>query len=65
MRLLIVTCLLIALCGCGQSANRADSTQVLRRGLAGEPSSLDPAVAADNFSFQLLQDLYEGVFVDG
>ena len=63
MRLLIVS-LLIALCSCGQSTNRADSAEVLRRGLAGEPSSLDPAVAADNFSFQLLQDLYEGLTIE-
>ena len=27
-------------------------------------SSLDPAVAADNFSFQLLQDLYEGLTIE-
>ena len=50
--------------GCGQSINRADSTEVLRRGLAGEPSSLDPAMAADNFSFQVLQDLYEGLTIE-
>lgn len=41
-----------------------DSAEVLRRGLAGEPSSLDPAEAADNFSFQLIQDLYEGLTVE-
>jgi oligopeptide transport system substrate-binding protein len=64
MRLLIVTCLLIGLSSCGQSTNRADSAEVLRRGLAGEPSSLDPAAAADNFSFQLLQDLYEGLTIE-
>lgn len=33
----------------------------LRRGIAGEPSSLDPAAATDNFSSQVIQDLYEGL----
>ncbi len=33
----------------------------LRRGIGGEPSSLDPATAVDNFSSQVLQDLYEGL----
>jgi oligopeptide transport system substrate-binding protein len=33
----------------------------LRRGIAGEPASLDPAAAADNFSSQVIQDLYEGL----
>src|ERR1700733_6417478 len=64
MRLLIVTCLLIGLSSCGESTNRADSAEVLRRGLAGEPASLDPAAAADSFSFQVLQDLYEGLTIE-
>jgi oligopeptide transport system substrate-binding protein len=34
---------------------------VLRRGLSGDLSSLDPAAAADTFSIQVLQDLYEGL----
>jgi oligopeptide transport system substrate-binding protein len=64
VRLLLLSCLLVSLWSCGESTNRTDSADVLRRGLAGEPSSLDPAVAADNFSFQLLQDLYEGLTVE-
>ncbi len=63
-RLLIVTCSVMGLLSCGESTNTADSAEVLRRGLAGEPSSLDPAAAADNFSFQLLQDLYEGLTIE-
>jgi oligopeptide transport system substrate-binding protein len=35
--------------------------QELRRGLSGEPASLDPASAADTFSSQVIQDLYEGL----
>src|SRR5277367_2372768 len=62
--LLIVTCLAMSLCSCGESTNDVAAENVLRRGLAGEPSSLDPAVAADNFSFQLLQDLYEGLTIE-
>ena len=46
--------------GCGNSANPSDPL-VLRRGLGGEPSALDPAAAGDNFSVQVLQDLYEGL----
>jgi oligopeptide transport system substrate-binding protein len=33
----------------------------LRRGLGGEPSSLDPALAADTFSTAVIIDLYEGL----
>ncbi len=62
--LFLVTCLLVGLWSCGRSTNGETSSEVLRRGLAGEPSSLDPAIAADNFSFQLLQDLYEGLTVE-
>jgi oligopeptide transport system substrate-binding protein len=63
-RLLTVTCLAMGLWTCGESTTDVASEGVLRRGLAGEPSSLDPAVAADNFSFQLLQDLYEGLTIE-
>ena len=34
---------------------------VLRRGLAGEPSTLDPGLAADTYSSTVLMDLYEGL----
>jgi oligopeptide transport system substrate-binding protein len=33
----------------------------LRRGISGERASLDPAAAADGFSTQVIQDLYEGL----
>ena len=33
----------------------------LRRGIGGEPGSLDPAAAADSFSLEVLGDLYEGL----
>jgi oligopeptide transport system substrate-binding protein len=34
---------------------------VLRRGLGGEPATLDPVLAADNAALFLLQDLFEGL----
>jgi oligopeptide transport system substrate-binding protein len=34
---------------------------VLRRGLGGQPGSLDPQRAEDAFSFDVLRDLYEGL----
>jgi oligopeptide transport system substrate-binding protein len=42
----------------------APAEVVLRRGLGGEPSSLDPAAAVDTFSTQILQDVYEGLTVE-
>ena len=33
----------------------------LRRGLGGEPGTLDPSAAADSFSLEVLGDLYEGL----
>jgi oligopeptide transport system substrate-binding protein len=42
---------------CGQRAGDV----VLRRGLLGEPASLDPAFATDAYSTAVLQDLYEGL----
>jgi oligopeptide transport system substrate-binding protein len=51
---------LAGLWSCGQPASPSDP-QVLRRGLGGEPSALDPAAAIDTFSAQVLQDLYEGL----
>jgi oligopeptide transport system substrate-binding protein len=36
-------------------------TVILRRGLGGEPGTLDPSAAADSFSLEVLGDLYEGL----
>ena len=38
---------------------------VLRRGLGGQPGSLDPQRAEDAFSFDVLRDLYEGLTAGG
>jgi oligopeptide transport system substrate-binding protein len=64
--LLIGLSLLIGLVSCNKSNKSADSDVVaLRRGLGGEPSSLNPLTAADNFSFEVLRDLYEGLTTYG
>jgi oligopeptide transport system substrate-binding protein len=33
----------------------------LRRGVGGEPATLDPGEATDTFSFEVIRDLYEGL----
>jgi oligopeptide transport system substrate-binding protein len=61
--------LLILFTGQGCDSNVSPSTQtsniskneILRRGLGGEPASLDPGEAADTFSFEVIRDLYEGL----
>src|SRR5271170_1372568 len=53
--------LLASMLSCSKPAKLSDSDNVLRRGLGGEPSSLDPAAAADSFSYEVMQDLYEGL----
>lgn len=54
----------LAFTACSQhttSSTGQESDVVLRRGIGGEPSSLDPATATDTFSIQVIQDLYEGL----
>jgi oligopeptide transport system substrate-binding protein len=56
--------LLVALFGCGQHASQSKQnggTEMLRRGIGGEPASLDPATATDSFTIQVLEDVYEGL----
>jgi len=38
-----------------------NGVRILRRGLPGEPRTLDPQLADDNYSFQIVRDLYEGL----
>ncbi len=38
-----------------------DGVRILRRGLPGEPRTLDPQLVDDDFSFQVVRDLYEGL----
>jgi oligopeptide transport system substrate-binding protein len=56
----LVVGLLSAVAAC-HPASPTNSTATLHRALAGEPSTLDPGAASDNFSTALLIDLYEGL----
>ncbi len=59
--------LAIAVAACSDqndSGSRQNHDALLRRGLSGEPASFDPAAAADNFSTQVMQDLYEGLMTE-
>jgi oligopeptide transport system substrate-binding protein len=59
--------LIVAIQGCNSNtAPAADAPhkskgQILRRGIGGEPASLDPGEAVDTFSFEVIRDLYEGL----
>jgi len=56
--------LLATLVGCSRHTDRSNDASnllELKRGLGGEPASLDPAAASDTFSTQVIQDLYEGL----
>src|SRR3984957_16281855 len=67
----ILLAFLTSLAGCsGKDRNGGSSeidqdksnvTRILRRGLPGEPRTLDPHLAEDTFSFPVLRDLYEGL----
>jgi len=60
----IATILPAASCGGGDTSRLApgdSQTLVLRRGLGGQPGSLDPQRAEDAFSYDVLRDLYEGL----
>lgn len=39
----------------------SNASRILRRGLPGEPRTLDPQLGEDTFSFPVLRDLYEGL----
>ena len=47
--------------GCSQPHAPTSTVEVLHRGLSGEPATLDPAEAADTFSYEVMDDLYEGL----
>ncbi len=58
----------LSLCACGSgntgtpiSPVSPNSTNTLRRGIGGEPATLDPALATDSFSFEVIRDTYEGL----
>jgi oligopeptide transport system substrate-binding protein len=45
----------------GGPDDKSIMSRILRRGLPGEPRTLDPQLGEDNFSFPVLRDLYEGL----
>jgi len=49
------------LLACGPQPAATNSADVLHRGLSGEPETLDPAQATDTFSYEVMDDLYEGL----
>jgi oligopeptide transport system substrate-binding protein len=51
----------VGILGCSQPQTPANTAEILHRGLSGEPATLDPAAAADTFSFEVMEDLYEGL----
>lgn len=57
-----IAALVITACG-GHVPDPADAAKplVLRRGMGGQPGSLDPHRAEDAFSYDVLRDLYEGL----
>jgi oligopeptide transport system substrate-binding protein len=66
----LICCFVICCSSKGKNDGVADSTgtkdklngaRILRRGLPGEPRTLDPQLAEDTFSFPVLRDLYEGL----
>ncbi len=74
---LILICLIVAGCGAKTASTARKDTPfprsatlgteeglsrtTLRRGMPGEPRTLDPELADDEFSFQVVRDLYEGL----
>ena len=77
LRCSVEVAVLLLFIGCQQKSNekhaihRLDDTssadhklnegRYLRRGLSGEPQTLDPQLAQDTFSFPVLRDIYEGL----
>ena len=64
--LLLVVSVAVASASCGSNApgskeGAGSAPLVLRRGLGGQPGSLDPQRAEDAFSFDVLRDLYEAL----
>jgi oligopeptide transport system substrate-binding protein len=51
----------VGILGCSQPQTPAITAEILHRGLSGEPATLDPAAAADTFSSEVMEDLYEGL----
>ena len=53
--------LVVGILGGSEPQAPANTAEVLRRGISGEPATVDPADAADTFSSEVMEDLYEGL----
>lgn len=58
---LLGTICVVWLVACSSHDDSRIELETLHRGLSSEPSTLDPAAAADNFSQEVLRDAYEGL----
>jgi oligopeptide transport system substrate-binding protein len=58
--MVVLAPVLAFLYACGKAPQGLDGSE-LRRGLGGEPATLDPMAAADTFSTEVLRDLYQGL----
>src|ERR1700681_3138677 len=47
--------------GSGAGSGAVTALRTLYRGLPGEPRTLDPQMAEDTYSFQVIRDLFEGL----
>ncbi len=55
---------LVGVSGCSPPKHAAPRVSVLRRGLSGEPSTLDPAAVSDTFSGDVVRDTYQGLTME-
>jgi len=62
--LLLPFVLLGMLVACGDGPPADSDRRVLVRGNGGEPGTLDPVLAEDIHAFNVLLDLYEGLFIE-
>ena len=62
--LLLIAVLLAATTACSEGPSESPEKQVLTRGSGGEPGTLDPVLAEDIHAFNVLLDMYEGLFIE-
>lgn len=63
--LLAVVALGLTTMACSRhGASRDGSADPLRRGIGGDPATIDPGKAIDTFSFEIIRDLYEGLVTE-
>lgn len=60
--LTLAACCLVVLAGCGGSGDGGSSDGVLKVGVGGDISHLDPATADDSITANILNQTYEGLY---